>query len=206
MTIRRLQELGRQGRRLRAALASLIFLSACGGGEDVVAPAEPTAAVPGQAQSAAQFDRDYRVSIGDKIYIRIAGQQSLSGAVPVSDNGTISHPRLGTFQSIGLSVADLETVIADRLKEAKIENTVVEVSILNLRAIYVIGEVNQSGEYPYFEGLRIKEAIAEAGGYTYRADETRVFVTRYSQSGEAEATVTAVALPGDIIRVPQRYF
>ncbi len=185
-----------------------LALIGCGGGAQVVPnmPSADLARSTDTTQMAPDFERDYRLSIGDKLYIRVGGQQAYSGAVPVGDDGIISHPQIGRLQTLGLSIADLERVISERLKDADGAATGVTVSILNLRAIYIIGEVEESGEYPYFEGLRVKEAIESAGGYTYRADEERVFVTRYSRSGEAEMPISSIALPGDIIRVPQLYF
>lgn len=194
------------GKWLLASLA--LAITGCGGDTQV----SPNLSTVDQAKSdettkvPPDFERDYRLSIGDKLYIRVAGQQGYSGAVPVGDDGIISHPQIGKLQTLGLSIADLERVIAERLRGADVAATGVKVSVLNLRAIYVIGEVEESGEYPYFEGLRVKEAVESAGGYTYRADEERVFVTRYSHSGEAEMPISSIALPGDIIRVPQLYF
>src|SRR3546814_9080382 len=55
----------------------------------------------------------------------------------------------------------------------------VSVQVASFRPVYVLGEVNKPGEYPYTQGLTIRGAVAKADGFTYRANEKRVFLKRY---------------------------
>ena len=77
----------------------------------------------------------------------------------------------------------------------------------NYRPIYVHGEVKSGGEFQYKNGLKLRDAIAMAGGYTYRADQDYLMISR---DGETDAAVKMPAdvavLPGDNIRVPERFF
>lgn len=79
--------------------------------------------------------------------------------------------------------------------------------MLNYRPIYVHGEVKNGGEFAYKNGLKIRDAIALAGGFTYRANERFVSIVREGE-GEADVPLTSnvVVLPGDNIRVPERFF
>ncbi|MDV2687251.1 SLBB domain-containing protein, partial [Alkalihalophilus lindianensis] len=73
---------------------------------------------------------------------------------------------------------------------------------------YILGEVNTPGEYPYTNNLTVLNAVATAGGFTYRADNRRVFIKRASGDSEEEfplTTATRVA-PGDTIRIRERLF
>jgi polysaccharide export outer membrane protein len=72
----------------------------------------------------------------------------------------------------------------------------------------VLGEVNKPGEYPYTQGLTIRGAVAKADGFTYRANEKRVFLKRAGEAGEQEYPMAAdfAVLPGDTIRFGERYF
>lgn len=88
----------------------------------------------------------------------------------------------------------------------------------NDATVFVLGEVVRPGAYPLFSarGLPLMQAIAQAGGYTLRADEGEVAVVR--RSGEklamhvvdvgaalddgAGAAVTFALQPGDIVWVP----
>ena len=89
------------------------------------------------------------------------------------------------------------------MKDAK-----VSVAVVSYRPFYIIGEVNKPGEYPYVNDMSILNAIALAGGYTYRANDTEVYIQRNGQSKEESfpADQTTKVLPGDIVRVPERFF
>jgi polysaccharide export outer membrane protein len=52
------------------------------------------------------------------------------------------------------------------------------------------------------------QAVATAEGFTYRADNTAVYIRHKSDPSESEVSLTATTavLPGDTIRVAQRYF
>jgi polysaccharide export outer membrane protein len=79
--------------------------------------------------------------------------------------------------------------------------------MLNYRPIFVHGEVKNGGEFAYKNGLGLRDAIAMAGGYTYRADQSYLYIGR---EGEPDAAVQTPAdvpvLPGDNIRIPERFF
>jgi len=61
---------------------------------------------------------------------------------------------------------------------------------------------------PYSSGLNVMSAIAIAGGPTYRASRSSILVQHPGEAGmhEYPLTSTIPILPGDIIKVPQRYF
>ena len=56
--------------------------------------------------------------------------------------------------------------------------------------------------------MTVQSAVAVAGGFTYRADEDRVKITRNRGDHIVELGVdsTAPVLPGDTILVRERYF
>ena len=56
--------------------------------------------------------------------------------------------------------------------------------------------------------MTVANAVAIAGGYTYRAAKARVTVQRFNdpQKREQPADEDTIVLPGDIIRVPERFF
>lgn len=84
----------------------------------------------------------------------------------------------------------------------------VTAQVLTYRPIYILGEVNRPGEYPYLPDLTVLNAVATAQGFTYRANTRRVFVRRAgSQVEEAQPlTVDARVSPGDTLRIGERYF
>lgn len=75
-------------------------------------------------------------------------------------------------------------------------------------AFYILGEVNRPGEYPFSEGLTIQNAVATAGGFTYRANQKQVFLKHQSEPMERKVRITAATpvQPGDTIRITERFF
>ena len=71
-----------------------------------------------------------------------------------------------------------------------------------------MGEVATKGAFPYQPGLTYLEAIANAGGFTYRAKQDHVFVIRGEdpEQEEIKLGIDEEVQPGDIIRVAERLF
>ena len=94
-----------------------------------------------------------------------------------------------------LLVVDGESVTSEASKLAAIK---VSAEVLTYRPFFVLGEVGSPGTYPYSNGLTVLNAVATAGGFTYRADTKRVYIRR-AGGGDEEVyqltTSTAVA-PG----------
>jgi polysaccharide export outer membrane protein len=94
-----------------------------------------------------------------------------------------------------------------KLQEGYLTSPKVSVEVLNYRPFYIYGEVGTPGQYPYRSGMTALNAIAVAGGYTYRANQDRLYITR-GEGNEVEypASQAVKVLPGDVVRVPERFF
>jgi polysaccharide export outer membrane protein len=141
--------------------------------------------------------------------VRIYDQPQLSGSFAVDDSGNIDVPLLGLVQAAGLTVAGLGGAIAGGLRAKNlILAPAVAVEVEKYRPFYILGEVNAPGLYPYRPGMTVLTAISIAGGFTYRAVEGYVGVTRVT-GGLAvryRADISAMAAPGDVINVYERRF
>lgn len=75
-------------------------------------------------------------------------------------------------------------------------------------AFYILGEVNRPGEYAFSEGLTVQNAVATAGGFTYRANQRQVYVKHRNESLERRVRMSASlpVQPGDTIRITERFF
>ena len=75
-------------------------------------------------------------------------------------------------------------------------------------AFYILGEVNRPGEYAFSEGLTVQNAVATAGGFTYRANTRQVFVKHRDEAAERRVKMNASlpVQPGDTIRITERFF
>lgn len=152
----------------------------------------------------------YRVGAGDKLRITVFNEPSLTGEYNVTPAGAVAFPLIGVVQAGDRTIEDLTRDITGRLAGAYLNDPRVSVEVLNYRPFYILGEVNRPGEYPYASGMTIEQAIAKAGGFTYRANEKTAFLRRQTAPGERAVPLRAAApvslLPGDTIRVGQRYF
>ena len=143
---------------------------------------------------------------GDEIRVTVFGEEDLSGAFKVSANGWISLPLIGGVVAAGRSAEQLELSIVKALLDGHLKNPRVGVEVLTFQPIFVMGEVNNPGSYPYSAGLTVLKTIALAGGFTYRAKKNVLFLTRESEQGEQKVGLNKHVLPGDTIRVKERWF
>lgn len=150
----------------------------------------------------------YTLGSGDKIYITVFGQDDLSGEFVVNGSGQVSLPLIGDIAVARLSLAEAEAAVIGKLKPEYLRNPRVSIQVLNYRPFYILGEVKQPGSYPYVSGMSVVQAVALAGGYTYRARENRLLIVRGTDEKRREqpADHDTSVLPGDIIRVPERFF
>ncbi len=191
---------------LRKSLISPILLAfAC-----IVAACQSTAPPPTSspttaAQSAPQI---YQLGTGDQIRISVFGQPDLSGQFEVDGAGAIALPLIGTIQASGKSTTELEKTIYDRLVDGYVRDPQVSAEVINYRPFYILGEVSRPGEYPYTNGLSVLNAVASAGGFTYRANKRVVYVKSVDSTQEVSMALdsTAMVQPGDTIRIGERIF
>ena len=159
------------------------------------------------ASGAQAQENEYRLGSGDEIRITVFGHTDLSGEFVVGSDGTISFPLVGQVAVDKNTMRELEEAIANKLRPDYLKNPSVNVEVLNYRPFYILGEVNSPGSYPYVSGMKVINAVALGGGYTYRAKTSRVVIDRAGdESRRIEATPETTVYPGDIIRVPERFF
>ncbi len=176
------------------ALTALLPMAGC---------SSPGAELP--VLSPAPDTSSYHLGPGDALNIKVLGADELAGQYLVQDDGSIRMLMIGNVPAAGLTTAQLETQIAGKLKSSRsILHPQVSVSVQTYRPFYILGEVTKPGGYPYATGMRVLSAIADAEGYTYRANQQYVIITRNGK--ESQAGVLSPIQPDDIVRVPERYF
>ncbi|MGZ8905304.1 MAG: polysaccharide biosynthesis/export family protein [Methylobacter sp.] len=161
-----------------------------------------------QSQQAASLNQEYRLGSGDLLKITVFNQEDLSGEYTINGAGQISLPLIGAVNTKDLTVKQVEQGIADKLKPDYLLNPRVSVQVLNYRPFYILGEVKEPKSYPYVDGMTYLNAVAIAGGYTYRAKEDHVVVIRMNDPQKRELTLNMdeKVLPGDVIHVKERFF
>ena len=182
------------------ALLALLALSAPSAG--------PYFAALAQQQLAAPTAGTYLLGSNDRVRVKVYGEPDITGEYEVDTNGQISVPLAGHIGAEGLTTKQLEQAIASALARGIVRDPRVNVEVALYRPYYILGEVKKSGEYPYRLGLTVMDAVATAGGFTYRANESKVYLRRAGASSEEVLSLDnpVPVLPGDNIRVPERYF
>jgi polysaccharide export outer membrane protein len=150
----------------------------------------------------------YKLGSGDKVRVTVCNEKELSGDFEVSDQGKVALPLIGAVKIGGLTISEAEALITEKYGKDYLVNPRVTVEVLNYRPFFILGEVKNPGSYPYAGGMMILNAIALAGGYTPRADRGDILIKRANDPKKDEQRVheDAVVLPGDVIRVPERFF
>jgi protein involved in polysaccharide export with SLBB domain len=146
---------------------------------------------------------------GDQLKIIVFGEDSLSGIYDISPAGTISMPLIGPIMAAGRTRVDVERAITGAYTRGKfLQEPKITVSVATFRPVYVLGEVLTPGRYQYTDGLDVLTAVATAGGFTYRASKTTVLIRHPGEEVWQEYSLAApIAVePGDLVRIPERYF
>ena len=183
-------------RMILLGLAAATSLASCAPGRDLK-PLPDT------------HETTYRLGIGDQIRIITVGDEQMTGDFRVNDAGSVAIPLLGTVRAAGLTTAELERRIEDELRVKKIfTQPSVAVEVLAYRPIFILGEVNKPGEYPYQPGMTLLTAVSIAGGFTYRAVTDYASVVRTIDGRPVEGKVTRESFiqPGDVITIYERFF
>lgn len=126
--------------------------------------------------SAADNSARYTLGVSDKVSVRVVEWQSagatfqdwtaVTGSYLVGPEGAISFPFVGEVQAAGKTTAELSQALSGGLRSTlgltDPPNVTVEVETFG--PIYVTGDVQSSGAYPFAPGMNVIKAISLAGG------------------------------------------
>ncbi len=180
--------------RFCLAFACAAMLAACGGGAGPLPPAP------------APTETTYRLGPGDQVRINVFNEPDLSGEYRLDGNGNLTLPLIGVAEAGGLTSEELTRSLEKKFAEY-LKSPNISVAILNYRPFYIVGEVQRPGNYPYVDGMTVINAIAIAGGFTYRANTRNFYIQRKAESDEQFAAQQQTGvMPGDVVVVRERFF
>ena len=159
-------------------------------------------------QAVADTDGPYLLDTGDKLRVFVYGQPNLSRIYTVDHGGWITVPLIGGVKSRGVTTFDLERTLKAKLGSQYVKDPHVTVDIQQNRPFFILGEVKTAGQYPYVSGMTVKTAVAIAGGYSERANERKVQITRRINGLVERLDVPDdyVVQPGDTLYIYERFF
>lgn len=179
----------------RALLAGLL-LSGCSGYR------------PAPAAFHEMLEQPYRLGAGDRIRITVFDQADLTNSYSVDQAGYVSFPLIGSIPARGHTAKEVEATLSAKLRNGFLRDPDVSVEVERYRPVFIMGEVGAAGQYSYVPGLTVQKAVAMAGGYTPRASQESVDITR-DINGEVitgRVRTTDPLLPGDTVYVRERLF
>lgn len=115
----------------------------------------------------------YRLYAGDSISVTVQSRPDLSGTFYIDKQGQLTLPLIGALTGSGRTTEDIRASIARRLKRHIHGNVQVTVALNALggaggpagyRPVYIDGDVEKPGAYPYRPGMTVSIAVALAGG------------------------------------------
>lgn len=121
----------------------------------------------------------YQLQPEDVLEISVWKEEGLKKEVLIRPDGGLSFPLVGELQAAGMTAAQLQQEITQRL-EKFIPDPVVSVAILKVAGnrIFVIGKVNKPGEFPAGRYVDVLQVLSMAGGLTPFAAENSIKVLR----------------------------
>ena len=197
-----------------ACVAALLALGACGDSDTTPIVADQSASSGKMSLTGTgggggdRAGADYRLGPNDRTRIIVYGQPTLTGEYVLDGNGVLAFPLIGNVPASGMTPAELQRAIAAKLDPDYLHNPSVSVEVASRRPFYVVGEVQKPGSYPYVTDMNVLNAIATAGGQTYRANMGRFYIKRQvdGQVVRVSATQESRLQPGDTVVVRERYF
>lgn len=192
-----------------------LLLAACVHQEEPAAEANSSTALQGVA--------DYLIAPGDQLNVFVWKNPELTVSVPVRPDGRISIPLVQDVQAAGKS----SKLLADDIRSALlryVKDPVVTVIVQSTQGaggnrVVVIGAVAQPRAIPYRAGLTVLDVMVEVGGLKEFAAGNRAKLIRKTADGvteiplklsdlleDGDQSVNVALQPGDVIRIPERWF
>ena len=143
-------------------LIGLAMLVGCGGN---VPSVQTLAKNPHGKQVASASNDHYIIGPGDILSVNVWREPELSKEVSVRLDGKMSLPLVNDIEAAGLTFAELRNQLAKKYGDF-VDFPEVSVTLVESRSkkIYLLGNINKSGEYLLQKNMTVVQAISLAGG------------------------------------------
>jgi polysaccharide export outer membrane protein len=108
--------------------------------------------------------KDYLIGVNDVISVKVFDNSDLSGEFKVLSDGSITYPLLGKVNISGLSTLESQKLIQDLLGKDYLYDPIVSVEVKSFKsqAVYILGNVKQSGVHYLQKPTRLFDLLSEA--------------------------------------------
>jgi polysaccharide export outer membrane protein len=158
----------------RALIGSLVLVLGMGGCASMPplsAPAErPPLSGMGEGQRQTPT-MEHTLGPGDVLRVSVYDNPDLSQEVTIGADGAFAYPLIGRVQAAGLSVPQLESLLAKRFADGYLVSPQVGVTVTQHKSqqVYVMGAVKTPGPYALQRQTTLLEVLSAAGGPTPEA-------------------------------------
>ena len=167
---------------------------------------------------------EYKIGVGDQLYVNVWQNPDLSLSVPVRPDGRISVPLVGDAQAVGLSAEQLASALSAKLSKfiRTPEVTVIVTSPVSaefLSRVRITGAVQAPQSIPYRQGMTVLDLLLQAGSLTPFANGDKAVLYRKTKEGtkryaillnsiikNGDITTNYELRPSDIIIVPESIY
>ncbi len=119
----------------------------------------------------------YKFGAGDVLEVLVFGEPEISKTVFVRSDGRISLPLVGEVTAAGMTPEALSAKISEKLlKVIEEPNVTVVLTENNSKVYYVLGQIEQPGQYTMTRAVTILQAISRAGGFLEWAKKSRIMI------------------------------
>jgi polysaccharide biosynthesis/export protein len=142
--------------------------------------APPTTVVVTQKEGLPQVSENFVIGLEDTLAVSVWKEADHSAPqVVVRPDGMITLPLIGEIRAAGLTPAQLEANIAEKLKTFLTAPSVT-VSVLKIESqkVSIVGQVGRQGSYPLGSPMTVLDLIAKAGGLTEYAKAKDIKILR----------------------------
>ncbi len=148
--------------------------------------APPAVEAPRDSIVSAEMEA-YRLGVGDEVQINVLSAPEFNGLAKVRPDGAITVHGVGEIHALGRTPAEVGREAEQKLSEF-LRHARVDLSVTNYgeSRVFVMGEVEQPGERPYYKGMSALQAVASAGGISGTGKSGSTLVLRRTGSGTAE--------------------
>ncbi|MCU0728291.1 MAG: polysaccharide export protein [Planctomycetes bacterium] len=122
---------------------------------------------------------EYLVEPPDELLLTVTDNPELETRAPVRPDGRMSVPLVGDVLVGGRTVATIERELEQKLSRyIRRADVTVTVTAFRSKRVYVYGEVERPGAYPFTGRDTVVSTIAQAGTLNWRAAPNGIQVTR----------------------------
>ena len=147
--------------------------------------------------------QEYRIGPGDVLKITVWGHDDLSKEYPVTLEGRVPFPLIGSVAAAGLTTTELARRLREMLEKDYLVNpqVIVAVSAYLSSKVHVMGEAEKPGLLYLTGPTTLLEALSKAGGLSKTAGKDVVLVRDEAKDGSGGVVRSTVLLRLDVRKI-----